>query len=246
MAQKVFDSHTHLPTAGYTGNRGMFKTATDAITYLKESGTSAALFNMWQGVLSQSEEDLDVGNRDALHLAQEYKGFLYPGAVIHPAYPDASRRWLQQFRDAGFHWVGELILEKIGIAYKDERFMTLFEECLRHNHVVQLHAHGDILEVAKAFPGLRIVCSHIASDLLECLAGCPNVWLDISGGRGGLWVGAIEEAYAAFGPDRLLYGTDFTGYEPRCFMARLNVAVRDEDHCERILHRNVEKLLGII
>lgn len=243
MPNMIFDAHTHLPAEGWGGDRGAFATVADAVAYLKAAGTHAALFNTWQGVLAESEADLERANAQALALARQYPGFLYPGAVIYPAWPEASLRWLRRFREAGHWWVGELVLEKCACRYTDEGFMALFAECAQHGHIVQLHVHEDIIAVARRFPQMTVVCSHIDAGLCPRLAAEPNIRLDISGSVGGLWIGGIEDAYRAFGPDRLLYGTDFTGYEPRCFQERLKVAVPDEAEREAILSRNVRGLL---
>ena len=239
----MIDAHTHMPAEGWSGNRGPLPTVAEAVAYLKAAGTTAALFNTWQGVLAESESDLERANTQALELARKYKGFLYPGAVIYPAFPEASRRWLARFRDEGFLWVGELVLEKCGRRYTDEQFMELFAECERHGHVLQLHVHEDIVAVARRFPRMIVVCSHIDSSLCPRLAAEPNIRLDISGFCGGLCIGGIEDAYRAFGAGRLLYGTDFTGYEPRAFRERLKVAVPDAREQEAILWRNVRGLV---
>lgn len=240
--EQIFDAHTHLPTAGFSGNRGMFADYEKAVAYLQKAGTTRALFNTWRGVLATTEAELEQGNADALRLAAEYNGFLVPGAVIHPAFPKASLRWLAAFRGAGSYWVGELLCSG-QVRYADPDFMALFAECARYQHVVQLHLHEEILTVARAFPKLRIVCAHINVELCVELAKLPNVWLDISGANGGLWVGAIEQAYQIFGYERLLYGTDFSGYEPRAFQERLKMAVPDVIERKSILYGNSAQLI---
>jgi predicted TIM-barrel fold metal-dependent hydrolase len=239
----IFDAHTHMPSEGWPGHQSWFTTAAEAVTYLKRAGTDAALFNTWQGVFASSESDLDQGNAAALELSNRYAGFLYPGACIHPSFPDVSRKWLEHFRGLGHLWVGELVNYKTPYNYRDEAFMNLAADCASYGHILQLHNHPDVCLVASRFPGLQVVCSHIDLELCPRLAALPNVWLDISGFAGGLNIGAIEAAYKAFGPDRLLYGTDFTGYEPRAFQVRLEVAVPVPEHRERIQGGNLLRLL---
>ena len=239
----IIDAHTHLPAEGWRGNPSPIPTVAEAVAYLRAAGTSAALFNTWQGVMAESESDLDQANAEALALTRRYQGFLYPGAVVHPGFPEVSVRWLARFRDEGYAWVGELILEKCACRYSDPAFMDLFAECERHGHIVQLHVHEDIIAVARRFPRMTVVCSHIDMDLCPRLAAEPNIRLDISGACGGLWIGGIESAYLAFGASRLLYGSDFTGYEPRCFQERLKVAVSDVEERQAVLSGNVRALL---
>lgn len=239
----IIDAHTHMPSEGWAGHAPSIPTVRAAVDYLRATGTDAALFNMWQGVLATTQEDLDRGNAEALDVAERHAGFLYPGACAHPAFPDASLRWLARFREHGFLWVGELVNYRLPYRYTDDAFVRIAAECAAHGQVLQLHAHADIYDLARRFPDLQVVCSHINADLCRRLATLPNTWLDISGSAGGLHIGAIEAAYQAMGPDRILYGTDYTGYEPRCFLLRLELAVPDEHDRKKILSGNLLRLL---
>jgi len=237
------DAHVHLPSPQWSGHDAPFDSAASAVDYLRAAGTGGAIFNTWQGVLHETLADMNTANAAALDLARDYENFLYPGAVIHPAFPEASRDWLRRFRGQGFLWVGELVNYKLPYRYNDAEFLELCGICADYGHILQLHVHEDIIEAAQKFPSLRLVCSHIVPDLCPALAAQPNIWLDISGSAGGLCIGMIEKAYRIFGAARLLYGTDFTGYEPRGFQERLKIAVPDAEHREMIARRNVLRLL---
>lgn len=241
----IIDAHTHMPSEGWPGQQGGVKTVAEAVRFLKAVGTQAALFNTWQGVFAETEEDLEQGNAAALELAGQYAGFLFPGVCMHPAFPAASRRWLRRFLDCGYRWVGELVPyhKQRPFKYTDPAFLNLAEECAAAGCVLQLHCDAAILDVAKRFPGLQVVHAHIDPGTCERLAELPNTWLDISGSSGGLVIGSLERAYQALGPNRLLYGSDFTGYDPACFQARLKTAVPDEAHRRLILSGNVLRLL---
>jgi predicted TIM-barrel fold metal-dependent hydrolase len=239
----IFDSHVHLPSEKWNGHKPWIGTVAEAVRVLKATGADAVLFNMWQGVFAETERDLDEGNAEALALAEVHAGYLFPGCCLHPAFPEASRAWLARFRERGFKWVGELVPYRKPYRYIDNAFLMLAAECERHGHVLQLHAHGDIPLLADYFPRLQVVCSHISLDMLPLLAARPNVWLDISGGAGGLQNGCIEEARKALGADRLLYGTDFTGYDPRCYQVRLPAAVPDPAEQAAIYAGNLLRLL---
>jgi predicted TIM-barrel fold metal-dependent hydrolase len=239
----IIDSHTHLPAEGWSVVTTPFPTVSEAIGYLREAGTDAALFNTWQGVFAETADDLVQANAAAWDLAQEFEGFLYPGASIHPAFPKVSQEELARFRDSGYLWVGELVHYHKPYRYVDPEFLDLCETCAKHGHILQLHVHENIIEVARRFPAMPVVCSHIDLALCPRLAAEPNIWLDISGSGGGLNIGYLEAACQIFGPDRLLYGTDFTGYEPRAFQARVNTVMKDPTHREKIFWQNTVRLL---
>jgi predicted TIM-barrel fold metal-dependent hydrolase len=232
-----------MPSEGWSKHAPSIPTVAGAVDYLKATGTDAALFNMWEGVLADTEEELEHANVTALELAARHAGFLYPGVCLHPAFPETSLRWLARFRELGYLWVGELVNYRKPYRYTDNAFLSLAAECAAHGHVLQLHGHDDIFDLAQRFPGLQVVCSHINVALCKRLATLPNTWVDISGSAGGLALGSIEGAFQAMGPDRLLYGTDFTGYEPRCFLLRLQLAVPAPADREKILSGNLLRLL---
>ncbi|MHB0937897.1 MAG: amidohydrolase family protein [Armatimonadota bacterium] len=239
----LIDAHTHMPSPGMEIYAPVNDTVEKAVRYLRDAGTDAAIFTPWRAVFAESAEDLQEGNAQALALAKEYDGFLYPGATIHPAFPELSLEWLARFRDLGYKWVGELVQYKLPYQYTDPEFLRLAEVCAEHGHILQSHIDVELIELARRFPELPVVNSHIDKALSPQQAEVPNLWLDLSGGAGGLHIGAMEAAFQAFGPDRLLFGTDFTGYEPRAFQVRLEAAVPEPAAREQIRWKNVARLL---
>jgi predicted TIM-barrel fold metal-dependent hydrolase len=65
----------------------------------------------------------------------------------------------------------------------------------------------------------------------------------MSGRCGGFEKGALERALELFGADRVLFGSDFTVYEPEAFIARLEEAVDSEVDREKISSLNIQRLL---
>lgn len=240
---KIIDSHIHLPSPGWLGHETYFKSVKSAVDYLVEKETSAAIFNTWQGVFSKTEDDLDQANQDALRLTKEFNGFLYPGIIIHPEFPEKSKEWLKRFRDKGYLWVGELVPYTVGKEFDEASWMRLFEECCTFGHSVQLHNSQAVVEVAKTFPEMRVICSHINKKLMLQLASLTNTWVDISGSAGGLKIGEMETAKEIMGVDRLFYGTDFTTYDPAAFIARAKTTFKSKNEQQKIFSANLEAFL---
>lgn len=242
----VFDVHIHLPSPGWPGHQSFFATRARALAYLQQAGIGRAIFNTWQGVFAKTALDLDQANRAALRLADRHPQFLYPGAVIHPDFFAVSAAWLEKFHRHGFQWVGELV-PRPGLEhpYTDARFLRLAERCLAYGQILHLHYHPDILELARRLPACRIVAAHIPDQpALNAMAGRPNLWLDIAGLHGGLCLGALERAVQTLGVDRILFGTDFDGYEPRAFVERVRVVVRSRRDQRKIFWDNPQRLLA--
>lgn len=243
---KVIDSHIHIPSPGWSGKDNYFKSVASAVDYLLNTGTSSAIFTTWQGVLAKTEEDLNQANEDSLRLSREFKGILYPGAVIHPEFYEKSREWLARFRGEGYLWVGELVPYAAKLEFDAAPWMKLFEECARFGHSVQLHNSQAVIRVAEKYPEMQVICSHIDKQLLSQLALLDNAWLDMSGMCGGLQIGGMESAKDIMRIDRLLYGTDFTNYEPAAFIARVKAVFKSSNEQEMIFHKNINSLLDML
>lgn len=246
----IIDSHVHLPSPEVAKGHpceGIFPTVAAAIACLKRCGVTGIVFNMWRGVFTDSEEDVNLANEQALALYDEDPGFFYPGAVIDPRFPGASERWLEHFRGRGLRWVGELVPYRMQIEFGRPEWMRLFDICRRNGQIVQLHGSKGVLDVARAMPDLKIVSAHVFPDfpkLLASLAAFPNVWLDLSGVGSGERLGYMETALAHFGPGRLLWGTDFQVFDPAVFILRARNAFPDTMTREKIFSGNVLRLLA--
>ena len=246
---RIIDSHTHMPSTGWTKDKNFFSSFQDAVNYLRNLGIDKAIFNTWRGVLSETREDLETGNAEALEMAAMTNGFLYPGVAMNPDFPEESLKWLSKFHELGYRWAGELLTYKIDTLkstckYNDPRFIKLIERCAELKFIVQIHIEPEIVDLAKMFPELKIICSHIGEDeFLKQLAECKNIFLDISGMAGGLIIGRLEKAAKIMGTDRLLFGSDFTGYDPQSFIGRVKNAIADHKEQENVFSNNVLRLL---
>jgi predicted TIM-barrel fold metal-dependent hydrolase len=240
----VIDSHTHMPSPEWGKHECSYCSVKATVEHLQQAGIDRAIFNTWQGVFAETEDDINIANAEALKLHKEFGGFLYPGTVIHPAFPETSKEWLDQFRNEGLLWVGELVQYKCGMEFNEVSWLKLFEYCAGRGHLVQLHNSKSIVDVAAKFPEMQIVCAHINLPLLDALAQKENIWQDISGRCGGFTEGALETTVKIFGADRLLFGTDFTGYEPQAFIDRVNSAIKSVEDKEKIYSENIIKLLA--
>ncbi len=244
----IFDAHTHLPSRNRsktTENPYLlhFPDYHAAVRYAKNAGIDGMVFNTIEGVWCDTAEELESANREALEIYESDPGFFYPGVSIHPAFPEISIEWIKRFRNAGFLWVGELVHYRGQGDYDRTEWMKLFRICCDYEMTVQLHESRSVPRLARLLPELRIVQSHITIQDLPEAAACPNVMLDVSGAQGGLKFGAMEAALRHFGPERILFGTDFMIYQIEAFKLRAEQAFPDLEIRQKICAGNLRKIL---
>ncbi len=246
---KIIDCHTHMPGVGWEKHKDFFPSVGAAVEYLRGLGIDGAVFNTWQGALSETAEDVDHANAQALEFAAASDGFLYPGVAMNPDFPEESLRWLNEFHRLGYRWAGELLTYtlKEKCKYTAPPFLKLIERCMELKFIVQLHGEPEVADLADMFPKLVIVCSHIGEEeFLMRLAKCDNVFQDISGMAGGLMIGRLEKAVEVLGIDRLLFGSDFTSYDPQAFIARVKKVIPDVQMQKKVFYGNLSQLMASV
>ena len=207
---EIFDAHVHIGA----GN------ADESFLELQNLGIRRVISSPMVGALAGSAEDLLQGNREALELFHARPEFYYPAVTVHPGFPRESMRSLRQFADLGLVWAGEWLTYKSGIAFDRPEWEPFFRFCAEKEMVVQLHNHESVPVIASRYPELTIVASHLNPDVLPLLAGCDGVFVDISGMHGGLVRGTLTGTEKLFGTERLLFGTDYPGYDAEPFIVR--------------------------
>lgn len=226
---RIIDAHTHISTsAAQTYN--VDDTPGDMICELKRHGISAALFCPMAATMCKNEEALIRGNEEALELYSKYADFLYPGVGFHPDFFEKSLYYLDKFCEAGLVWTGENLSYHTNILFDDPRWMKIFRIACERNLIVQLHNAPEVAYVAENLPELTIVGSHLNPDVIPDLVKYPNVYIDISGMHGGIVRGHLRRAKKLFGAERLLFGSDFPGYDVLPF---IEVCKRDLTEAEQ-------------
>ena len=96
----------------------------------------------------------------------------------------------------------------------DERGLVLCVHIVRNRALADEQNHGTIRRMAQRYPRARIILAHAARGFnpwhtvegIEHIAGIENIWFDMSGI---CEAGAIVAILRAFGPRRLLWGSDY-------------------------------------
>jgi len=106
-----------------------------------------------------------------------------------------------------------------------------------------------VLNVLKAFPKLEMICAHFGGwseweESVKILAG-TGVYVDTCSSQYAVPPEKIREYIDAYGPDRVIFGSDFPMWDAGEELRMLEKVFRDENERELILHKNIERLLKL-
>jgi predicted TIM-barrel fold metal-dependent hydrolase len=171
--------------------------------------------------------------------------------VITPFRVDEALREIEDCRrQYGFVWLGEFCNYMTGYKYDTPEWTDVMRLATKLNYVVQIHTNTQEMQyLVEKFPETTIVFPHLGGNVkdifarIDLIARNKNAYIDLSG-SGIERVGILEKAVKEIGADRVLYGSDFTINEPSAVIARVKNAFLTAEDREKILYRNVERLLA--
>lgn len=261
---KVFDAHCHIYPAkiahkaaesiaqfyGYDG-----QTQDGTVQGLLEAGTGITRF-LVQSVATRPDQ---VGHINAF-LAREAAQFpdrLYAFGTLHPASGTLTED-IARLRALGLHGV-KLHPEMQQFALDSREAFALCEQC---EGVLPLLVHtGDsrydlsnpnrLIPLLQTFPRLTVIAAHFGGYTLwdeatRRLAGrFENLWVDCSSSFYAMSDAHARTLIAAYGADRVLFGTDYPMWNPARELERFLGLGLDVASREKILWDNAAGLFGL-
>lgn len=249
----IFDAHLHIPSDNGENFQWNLVTRNMAefVAYLDKCGVRRGVISSSWSNKAQSPDDYRNGNREVAKYVDRYKGRFRGSCVITPFRIDDALREVEEcHRQFGFVWLGEFCNYMTGYKYETPEWTEVMKLAAKLNLIVQIHTNTrEMRYLAENFPENTIVFPHLGSareDIfarIEVVAKHKNTCIELSG-SGIERVGILERAVKEIGADRVLYGSDFTINEPSAVIARVRNAFLTPEDREKILFRNVERLLA--
>ncbi len=249
----IFDCHLHCPSEKGESWQWYKVTNTfeDFLKYLDKTGVHRGIINS-QRSYGERPEEFIAGNREIARFVEKYKGRFIGACVVNPLYIEEALREIEFcHRELGFIWVGELCNYMVPYDYSIKEFETLVNYVSGRGMILSLHTeHGEMEYIAQKFPKATIAFAHFGDDheyedifkRIDIVAANPNYYLDTSG-YGHDRVGVLEYAVKKIGPDRILFGSDFSINDPSTVIARIKNSFLSEEEKQKILSGNLLKLL---
>ena len=251
---QIFDCHLHCPAE--KGEKWQWykviESFEDFVSYLDKTGVQRGIINSQRSFGTKPEEFI-AGNREVARYVEKYKGRFLGACVVNPQYIEESLREIEYCRNQlGFVWVGELCNYMVPYLYSIREFEMLVEQCVKLNMVLALHTEqGEMEYIAQKFPRATIAFAHFGDDheyedifkRIDIVARNPNFYLDTSG-YGHDRVGVLEYAIKTIGPDRILFGSDFSINDPSTVIARIRNSFLTREQKQKIFSDNLKGLLN--
>jgi hypothetical protein len=253
-SRQVFDAHLHCPDDD--GNvwqwHPVTRTFEEFDAYLTKTGVQRGIINSVRSQQAKTAKAFVQGNREVARRVEKSKGRYLGACVVNPLFIDEALREMEDCRkQLEMIWVGELCNYTVPYEYSIREFEQLVNQAVRLNMVLDVHTELDEMSyIIEKFPQATIVFPHFGDgkefdDIfkrIDAVAKHPNTYLDTSG-YGHDRVGMLEYAVKTIGPDRVLFGSDFSINDPSTVIARVENALISEEQRQKILSGNLEALL---
>ncbi len=252
---QVFDAHLHCPSdeSGQVWQwYPVTRTFAEFVQYLDRTGVQRGIINSVRCQLAKSPADFIAGNREVARYVAKYKGRFLGACVVNPLFIDEALREIEECRkQLGFVWVGELCNYTVPYHYTIKEFELLVQQVEQLNMVLDVHTELEEMEyIIQKYPNAKIVFPHFGDGheyehifkRIDLVAQHPNCCIDTSG-YGHDRVGMLEYAVKTIGPDRVLFGSDFSINDPSTVIARVHNAFLTEEQRTKILGENLLALL---
>jgi hypothetical protein len=252
---QVFDAHLHCPsneTSQVWQWHPVTKTFEEFAAYLDRAGVQRGIINNVSCQLAKTPKEFIDGNREVARYVEKYRGRFLGACVVNPLFIDEALREIEDCRkQLGFVWVGELCNYTVPYQYTVKEFEQLVRQVVRLRMVLDVHTELEEMEfIIQKFPQATIVFPHFGDSheyehifkRIDLIAKNPNCYLDTSG-YGHDRVGMLEYAVKTIGPDRVLFGSDFSINCPATVLGRIQNAFLTDEQKQKILAGNLQALL---
>jgi len=250
----AFDAHLHCPSE--SGNVWQWfpvtRTFDEFVRYLDRTGVERGIVNSVRCQMAKSPAEFIAGNREVARYVEKYKGRFLGACVVNPLFIDEALREIEDCRkQLGFVWVGELCNYTVPYEYTVKQFELLVDQTVKMNMVLDVHTELEEMEfIIRKFPQATIVFPHFGDGheydhifkRLDLVARNKNCYIDTSG-YGHDRVGMLEYAVKTVGPDRVLFGSDFSINCPATVIARIESSFLTEEEKRKVMAENLRALL---
>ena len=247
MTQKklpIIDVHQHSGPWPFAGKWGGLELN---LRLMERRGIDIAIVSSTEAIV----DDMVAGNQ---RLADDMSGHrnLFGYVVVNPRYPDLSARELQRL-----HTNPQFVGYKIHTGYSatspsEQQMADLFAMIEPYRKPLLIHTWGAgevsaLAALAQRFPQILVIMAHSGGDAwreaIQAARRVPNLYLDFCASN--LERERIERAISALGPERVLFGTDATLFDPLYMLSCFREADIADEHRPMVMGGNALRVFGL-
>jgi hypothetical protein len=249
----IFDCHVHLPSPGLDRVwewQPFTEDVLAAVKYLRRCGVDRAIANSMRGELAKTSEEMVAGNDEAVAAAKAHPEMFVPACLVNTNFGEEAVAEIRRCHDKlGMVWVGELCGYVSGYSYDTPAFAKAAALASDLNMVVQIHIDAPEMDrLCGEFPKVEWVLPHPGDSGKDVVERCElalkhkNLYLDLCG-HGVQRMGVLDLAVRCAGPDRVLFGSDYTINDPAAIIATIKASYLSDEVKAKILGGNVGRML---
>jgi predicted TIM-barrel fold metal-dependent hydrolase len=240
----VIDVHQHMGPWPFPGRWGGIQ---ENLGLMALRGIDRAIISSALAVV----QDMSGGNAELLESIAEHPQ-LYAYITVNPTMPQESVAELRRYERAPRVVGAKVHTHYSGCTMDDPRLAAMLATLQEWGRPLLLHTWGTgevahLRNLATRLPRLQIVVAHAGGDAwreaIAAAQACPNLYLDFACSTP--FRGAIERALALLGPQRVLFGTDATLFDPLVMKSRYDALSVDAADRALIMGSNTEKLFQL-
>ena len=251
----IFDCHVHLPSPALERTWEWQPFTPDlaaAVEYLRRCGVDRAITNSMRGEVAKTPEEMRAANDEMAAAAKQYPDLIVPACLVNTNFGEEAVAEIRRCHDElGIVWVGELCGYVGDYTYDTGAFANAVEVAAELNMVVQIHSEGweEMDRLCSEFPQVTWVLPHPGDSPKEVTERCElatrheNLYIDLSG-HGVQRMGVLDLAVRCAGPDRVLFGSDYTINDPAAVIATIEKSYLSDEVKAKVLGGNVVRMLG--
>ena len=233
----VVDAHTHMggSMTHYYVPQGESGPLVD---YMDIYGIDAACTFAYAGVTS----DFVYGNDQVAAAQAAHPERVIGYATLNANYPEEVVAELDRCERLGLKGI-KLISGYQGHSEETERFFPVYEWAQQHRKIILSHQWGRpefLAALAPRYPDVAFLIGHLNLDYAPVVRSQDNVYTTTTFVP---WPAAIEQALAAFGDEKVLFGSDFPDLDVSLNLGPLLTAKVSDDSKRRVLGLNMQRLL---
>ena len=224
---------------------------------LREAGEAAGVTHFVVHSVATTPAQVSSINRFIAESQELSQGAFIGLGAMHPQ-SENQERDLEEILSLGFHGV-KLHPDTQRFAVDGPEAFAIFELLEAKGVPVLVHT-GDyrfdysnperVSHVLAHFPNLKMIGAHFGGwsvwdDAVRLLSDYPNFRVDTSSCSPWLSKERAEEIIRAYGPERVMFGTDYPMWRPEPELAFVRSLDLTEDELEAICYKNCAEFYGI-